>query len=143
MEAQQIELGVSSEEAKITNPEHDPISPGPTTANDQSDVDQKSIAVVDTLNHPGNKRYQSSFAWDTFMKGKKMPHPTPLKTELWSSGFHELVSQFCIPLFRKDKLTKRVESCNVNRVFYNNNTHYLTTINFKFKSYFHSHNEDS
>uniref|UniRef100_A0A8C1J4X3 Coiled-coil domain containing 73 n=1 Tax=Cyprinus carpio TaxID=7962 RepID=A0A8C1J4X3_CYPCA len=106
LKSQQIEMGVSTEEAKITNPEQVSSSPGSTTANDQSDVDQKSIAVVDTLNHPGNKRYQSSFAWDTFMKGKKMPHPTPLKTELWSSGFHELVSPICSPIFMKNKMPK-------------------------------------
>lgn len=126
--SQQIEMSVSTEEAKITNPEQDPSSPGSTTANDQSDVDQKSIPVVDTSNHPGNRRYQSSFAWDTFMKGKKMPHPTPLRTELRSSGFHELVSPFCAPMFMKNKLPKTGLSCNVNRVFYYNKTQYLTTI---------------
>lgn len=116
LKAQQIELGVSSEEGKITNPDQDPSSPGSTTANDQSDVDQKSVSMVDTSNHSENRSYQSSFAWDTFMKGKKKPHPTPSRTELWSSGFHELVSPFCAPLFMKDKLAKRGMSCNVNRV---------------------------
>ncbi|XP_016339238.1 coiled-coil domain-containing protein 73 [Sinocyclocheilus anshuiensis] len=106
LKSQQIEMGVSTEEAKITNPEQDPSSPGSTTANYQSDVDQKSIPVVDASNDPGNRRYQSSFAWDTFMKGKKMPHTTPLRTELWSSGFHELVSPFCAPIFMKNKLPK-------------------------------------
>ncbi|XP_016114958.1 coiled-coil domain-containing protein 73 [Sinocyclocheilus grahami] len=106
LKSQQIEMGVSTEEAKITNPEQDPSSPGSTTANYQSDVDQKSIPVVDASNDPGNKRYESSFAWDTFMKGKKMPHTTPLRTELWSSGFHELVSPFCAPIFMKNKLPK-------------------------------------
>ncbi|XP_048015297.1 coiled-coil domain-containing protein 73-like isoform X1 [Megalobrama amblycephala] len=107
LKAQQTELGVSFEEAKITNPDQDPSSPGSTTANVQSDVDQKSISMVDTSNHSENRSYQSSFAWDTFMKGKKKPHPTPSRTELWSSGFHELVSPFCAPLFMKDKLAKR------------------------------------
>ncbi|KAF4095010.1 coiled-coil domain-containing protein 73-like isoform X2 [Onychostoma macrolepis] len=106
LKSQQIEISVSTEEAKITNPEQDPSSPGSTTANGQSDVDQKSIPLVDTSNHPGNRRCQSSFAWDTFMKGKKMPHPKPLRTELWSSGFHELVSPFCAPIFMKNKLPK-------------------------------------
>ncbi|XP_059392668.1 coiled-coil domain-containing protein 73-like [Carassius carassius] len=108
LKSQQIEMGISkcTEEAKITNPEQDASSPGSTIPNDQSDVDQKSIPVLDTLNHPGNRRYQSSFAWDTFMKGKKMSHPSPLKTELWSSGFHELVSPFCDPIFMKNKLPK-------------------------------------
>lgn len=116
LKAQQIELGVSFEEAKITNPDQDASSPGSTTANVQSDVDQKSISMVDTSNYSENRSYQSSFAWDTFMKGKKKPHPTPSRTELWSSGFHELVSPFCAPLFMKDKLAKRGMSCNVNRV---------------------------
>ncbi|ROL51600.1 Coiled-coil domain-containing protein 73 [Anabarilius grahami] len=115
LKAQQIELGVSFKEAKITNPDQDPSSPGSATANVQSDVDQKSISMVDTSNHSENRSYQSSFAWDTFMKGKKKPHPTPSRTELWSSGFHELVSPFCAPLFMKDKLAKRGMSCNVNR----------------------------
>lgn len=114
LKAQHIELGVSFEEAKITNP--DPSSPGSTTANVQSDVDQKSISLVDTSNHSENRSYQSSFAWDTFMKGKKKPHPAPSRTEQWSSGFHELVSPFCAPLFMKDKLAKRGMSCNVDRV---------------------------
>lgn len=127
LKSQQIEMSVSTEEAKITNPEQDPFSPGSTTANDQSDVDQKSIPVVDTSNHPGNRRYQSSFAWDTCMKGKKMPHPTPSRTELRSSGFHELVSPFCAPIFMKNKLPKTGLSSNVNRVFFYN-TQYLTTI---------------
>ncbi|KAL1247417.1 hypothetical protein QQF64_022793 [Cirrhinus molitorella] len=107
LKAQQTELGVSSEEPKITNPEQDPSSSGSTTANDQSDFDLKSIPVLDTSNHPRNTRHQSSFAWDTFMKGTKKPHPTPSRSELWSSGFHELVSPFCAPLFMKDKLAKR------------------------------------
>ncbi|KAL0155671.1 hypothetical protein M9458_049934, partial [Cirrhinus mrigala] len=81
LKSQQTELGVSSEEPKITNPEQDFFS-GSTTANEQSDVDQKSIPVVDTSDYPTNTRHQSSFAWDTFMKGIKKPHPTPLRTEL-------------------------------------------------------------
>ncbi|XP_056106894.1 coiled-coil domain-containing protein 73-like [Rhinichthys klamathensis goyatoka] len=107
LKAQHIELGVSSEEAKITNPDQDPSSPGSTTASDQSDVDQKSIPMGDTSNYSGNSLYQSSFAWETFIKGKKKPHPTSSKTELWSSGFQELVSPLCAPLFMKDKLAKR------------------------------------
>lgn len=107
LKAQQIELDVSSEEAKITNLDQDLSSPGSTTANDQSDVDQNSSSMVDTSDHSENRGYQSSFAWDTFMKEKK---------KLWSSGFHELVSPFCAPIFMKDKLAKRGMSCNVNRV---------------------------
>ncbi|XP_073688154.1 coiled-coil domain-containing protein 73 [Garra rufa] len=105
--SQQTEQDVSSEEAKITNPEQGPSSSGSMTANDQSDVDQKSVPVLDASNHPRSTRYESSFAWDTFMKEKKTPHPTPPRTELWSSGFQELVSPFCAPLFMKDKLAKR------------------------------------
>ncbi len=117
LKSQQIEISVSTEEAKITNPEQDLSSPGSTTANYQSDVDQKSIPMVDTSNHPGNRIFQSSFAWDTFMTGKKMPHPTPLRTEQWSSGFHELVSPLCAPMFMKNKFPKKGLSCHVNRVF--------------------------
>ncbi|CAM4734400.1 unnamed protein product [Leuciscus chuanchicus] len=108
LKAQHIELGISSEEAKITNPDQDASSPGSTTANDQSDVDQESISMGDTSNHSGNSRYQLSFAWETFIKGKKKPHSTSAsRTELWSSGFQELVSPLCAPLFMKDKLAKR------------------------------------
>ncbi|XP_067291831.1 coiled-coil domain-containing protein 73-like [Pseudorasbora parva] len=107
LKAQHIELGVSPEEAKITNSDQDPSSPRSTTANDQSDVDQKSISMVDTSNNSENRVFASSFAWDTFMKGKKKPHLTLSRTELWSSGFHELVSPFCAPLFMKEKLAKR------------------------------------
>ncbi|XP_077066653.1 coiled-coil domain-containing protein 73 [Siphateles boraxobius] len=112
LKVEHIELGVSSEEAKITNPDQDPSSPGSTTANDQtdvdkSDVDQRSISMGDTSNHSGNSRYQSSFAWETFIKGKKQTHPTSSRTELWSSGFQELVSPLCAPLFMKDKLAKK------------------------------------
>lgn len=117
LKAQHIELGVSSEEAKITNSDQDASSPGSTTANDQSDVDQESISMGDTSNHSGNSRYESSFAWETFIKGKKKPHPTSTsRTELWSSGFQELVSPLCAPLFMKDKLAKRGMSCYVNIV---------------------------
>lgn len=101
LKSQQTELGVSSEEPKITNPEED----------------FSGKYLVNTSDHSRNTRHQSSFAWDTFMKGIKKPHPTPLRTELWSSGFHELVSPYCAPLFIKDKLAKGGVSCNINRVF--------------------------
>ncbi|XP_043084768.1 coiled-coil domain-containing protein 73-like [Puntigrus tetrazona] len=116
LKSQQIEVGVSTEEAKTTNPEQDPSSPGSTMTSEQSDADQKSIPAIDTLHHPGNRSYQSSFAWDAFMKGKKMPPPTPLKTKLWSSGFHELVSPFCAPIFTKNKLAKTAIMKTSNRL---------------------------
>ncbi|XP_051978944.1 uncharacterized protein LOC127640419 [Xyrauchen texanus] len=129
----------SVEAISENNDQKDPSSvDGLPKANDQSDVDQKCISIADASNHGGNKGYRSSFTWGTFMKGKRDPQPestdnedpsvvsrnsqpymtltsTPSKSEQRSSGFHELASTFCVPLFMKDKLTKRDLTKNTDR----------------------------
>ncbi|NP_001410270.1 coiled-coil domain-containing protein 73 [Danio rerio] len=103
LKAQQTELRSSSEEPKTIQPNQDPPSPPYSKAKNQSEVTQRYISDVDTINHPDNRRRQSSFAWDTFLKGNRKPQ-IPSRPELWPSGFHKNVSQYCAPLFTKDKL---------------------------------------
>ncbi|XP_051548615.1 coiled-coil domain-containing protein 73-like [Myxocyprinus asiaticus] len=143
LKAQQSEVALPSKAVslhpQITIQEQDPSSIDRLPkANDQSDVDQKCISMADASNHAGNKGYRSSFTWGTFMKRKRDPQPestdnedpsvvsrnsqpymtlisTPSNSEQMSSGFHELASTFCVPLFMNDKLTKRVLTKTTDR----------------------------